>query len=137
MKKRVLEEQYYVGINMSYEEKQKYLELMKKCREISDTLYPVGDVTYGDIVEITFEKLEDEIKFNGSVNYSSENISENRSIYGYICFEKESIIVDMFITRLCVKENNEYSTVDEFKNGKIKSFYNAGANYKEKEEKKI
>ena len=127
--KRILEEEHLNGIKMTNEEKHKYLDIIKKCKDISNTIYPVDNVTCGNVVEITFINENNCISFNGSVNYSSKNKSENRTINGYIYLDNDKTVVDMFVTRLCVKENNTYSVVDEFKDNEIKSFYNTDINH--------
>lgn len=98
---------------MKKEEREKIVKLLENCSEIKNTKYKVGNRSKGEIIKLYLEKEENKIKFNGDVNYSDNNLSENRCIKGIIYLDQE-IIVDMHITRLCVLEDKTYTTLDVF-----------------------
>lgn len=123
-KNKIIVEQYLNGIDMSYEERDNYLKIIEECKEISNTIFKVGNTTRGNIVEITLKKEDRQIKFSGSINYNDKCFNENRSIYGVIYLNKNNVVVDMIITRLCVDDNKVYTTIDEFNNEIHKTIYN-------------
>ena len=124
---RILDEQLFQYQGMSYEERNFYLnDIIKNCKEISNTVNIVDNNSTCQIVEMRFKKNNDEVYFNGSLSIGSEN----RSVSGIIYEETDSILVDMHITRLCVEcDIKEYTVSDEFKiiNGNVlrSSLYNA------------
>lgn len=123
---RLLDEKLFPHEGMSYEEMQFYLNnIIKNCKDICDTVYKVDNKSTCDVVEMKFKKNNKKIDFNGSVSIGSEK----RFVDGYIYIEKNDIVVDMHIIRLCVEcENKEYRVLDQFKlynkQLKRKSFYN-------------
>lgn len=127
-KKRVLEEEHFRYIDLTYEEAHNYLNILNNCKEIKDSIFKVDDSSIGKIVDISLKKENNNILFDGFVNYGKEN----RAISGVI-YTKNELVVDMHINRLCVKENNVYTTIDEFKDDEHVTMYNNSlGTYKDK-----
>lgn len=125
----ILDEQRFPYEKMSLEEKKYYLELLRNCKDISDSEHKVGNISKCEIVEMRLKKHNKEILINGSLTIGNDNIRENRCVDGYIFKEKGAIFVDMHVIRLCTTSpNREYTVLDEFKidSGKLKrtSHYN-------------
>ena len=103
-------------INAPYidkEKREKFVKLIENCKELKDTKYKVGNCSKGQIIKLYLKEEENKIRFNGDINYSDNDLSENRCIEGTIYLDEE-IIIDMHITRLCVEEHKIYTTIDVF-----------------------
>lgn len=107
----VLEEQNFPCENMSKEERNYYLNILRNCKDICDSDNKVNDIGKCDILQTKLVKKEDFITFNGVMTISSEN----RSMSGFIFIKEDSIIVDMQVTRYFDEGHKSYSTLDEFK----------------------
>lgn len=84
---RILDEQLFQYQGMSYEERNFYLnDIIKNCKEISNTVNIVDNNRTCQIVEMRFKKNNDEVYFNGSLSIGSEN----RSVSGII-YEKQIV----------------------------------------------
>lgn len=115
---RILDEQNFPYIGMTLEQRNYYLNIVRNCKDITDTIHKVGNESKCQILQLSFKKETDSIYINGILTIEDKNlnISENRCIDGYILPYKNSIVVDMHITRLCVSSiHKEYRTLDEFK----------------------
>lgn len=110
--KKILDEQDFPYMGMTLEERNYYLNIIKNCKDIADTIHKVGNKSQCRILKLSLKKKENEISFNGFATIEHEN----RCIDGYLFLEKDSILVDMHITRLCVDDiHKEYTVLDEFK----------------------
>lgn len=108
----ILDEQKFPYEGMSLEERNYYLNIIKNCKDISDTENKVGKISKCEILRLYFKKQDGIVNINGSLCIGNENRCINADIF----FEKDSIVVDMLITRLCVQtEHKEYRVLDEFK----------------------
>lgn len=136
--KRIIDEQYFPYSNMTLEERNYYLYIIKNCRDISATRFPVDGKSKCDLVEMRLRKEANVIYMNGSL-IIGEKVTECRSIDGIIYLDGKEIIVDYHITRLCVSEGiKEYTVLDEFKvlgeALKRRSMYNFDMTYSDEEE---
>lgn len=125
----ILDEQKFPYENMSLEERNYYLNIIKNCKDINDSEHKIDGQNQCQILELRFKKMNSQVYINGTLSIGTENIREGRCIDGYILIENNSIIVDYHITRLL--ENTkpmEYTVLDEFKivNGRLtrNSYYN-------------
>lgn len=121
----LLDEQRFPYVGMSLEERNYYLNIIKNCKETCDTENKVGKISKCEITRLHFKKQDGIVNVNGALNIGSENRWINADIF----FEKDSIVVDMLITRLCAQTNHkEYRVLDEFKLEndilKRRSYYN-------------
>lgn len=128
-----LAEQKYVNLDgLSFEEAEKWSQLLSICKDISDSNIPVGDVKKGALVGLAFHKTTKGFSFNGAVSFedADKHLSESRWIDGVIEVKKENILVTTNVTRLSVQgPSKEYAVVDQFtvKDGVIigrTSYYN-------------
>lgn len=109
LKDELLFELYFRYKNLTKEEGDFYLDVLRKCKEVVDSDH--GFNTKYDIVEMSLSKLDDEsVLFNGSMT----NGSENRFISGNIVNRRNKTYVTMNIERLCDEENRYYSSLDVF-----------------------
>ena len=109
--KEILDEQRFPCENMSKEERNYYLNILKNCKDICDSDNKVNGIGKCEILETKLVKKEEFITFNGIITISSEN----RSVSGFIFVKEDSIIVDMQVTRYFDVGHKSYSTLDEFK----------------------
>lgn len=108
----VLDEQRFPYEGMSREERNHYLNIIKNCKDISDSENKVDNKSKCEIVQLCFRRKDSIVNVNGSLSIGSEN----RCIDADIFFFKDSIVVNMLITRLRVQvEPKEYRVLDEFK----------------------
>lgn len=122
----ILDEQQFPYENMSLEERNHYLNILKQCKDICDSKYEVNGEKQCQLVNMRLKKDAQQVSLNGTITIGQ---LENRCIDGYIFLEPSRIIVDMHITRLSPnKELLEYTVLDEFKlqDGKLirNSYYN-------------
>ena len=126
LSKAVLDEHRFPYENMSLEERNSYLNILKHCKDICDSIYPVNGERKCQLCEIRLKKNNNKISLNGFLNIG---LLENRYIDGYIFIEDSNIIVDTHITRLSQNGTFEYTVFDEFQivNGKLirNSYYNS------------
>lgn len=126
----ILDEQRFPYIGMSLDERNYYLNIINNCKDICDSENKVGNESKCKIVELRFKKENNIVNVNGSLMLGNEC----RCIDADIFIEKNSIIVDMLITRLCSDiGTKEYRVLDEFKMErgilKRKSQYNYNMEY--------
>ena len=107
----LLNEQKFPCENMSKEERNYYLNILRNCKDICDSDNKVNGIGKCEILETKLVKKEEFITFNGTMFISNEN----RSISGFIFIKEDSVIVDMQVTRYFDKGHKSYSTLDEFK----------------------
>lgn len=109
----ILDEQIFPYEGMSLEERNYYLNIIRNCKDICDSENKVNLISKCEIVGLYFKKKDNnKINVNGSLKIGNENRCIDADIY----VEKDSIIVDMLINRLCTKDTNkEYRVLDEFK----------------------
>ena len=115
-KEEMFKEQRFPYLNMSIEERDFCIEILKNCKDISDSDNKVDGTANCDLVQMKFSKEDDgSIHANGVVSIGN-NKPENRCIDADIFISNSSIIVDMLVTRLMVEDKNkEYRVLDEFK----------------------
>ena len=96
-------EQYYKYIGITSDKKKnRVLNLLKYCKEIRDTAYPLKDslVTELYIVEFTARKEEKNLVYvNGSLSLNDGDRSEVRTFEAYIMDEVGEATVFLDITR--------------------------------------
>ena len=108
---KILDEQSFPCENMSKEERNYYLNILRNCKDICDSENKVNNIGKCEILEAKLVKKEEFITFNGTMTISSEN----RSMSGFIFIKEDSVIVDMQVTRYFDEGHKSYSTLDEFK----------------------
>lgn len=128
--KRIIDEQYFPYYDMSYEERNYYLNIIRHCQDISCTIYKVDGISKCDLITMVLKKHDNVVYMNGAVQIGNEN----RYIDGVINIDSDNIYVNMSVTRLCVKDKNkEYKVEDKFyiEDGKLirQSRYNNDAKY--------
>lgn len=126
--KIVLDEEKFPYEGMSIDERNYYLNIINHCKDICDSNFKIDGSSTCNIVEMRFIKNKKDIHVNGSLEVG-DKVKEYRCIDADIYIEKNRVIVDMVITRLCTKDKiKEYTVLDEFyiENDELKrrSFYN-------------
>ena len=112
----ILDEQWFPYLGMTLEERNYYLNIIRHCKDICDTENKVDNVSKCELVELHLKKNNYVVSFNGSLTIVTDNLRENRTIEGDLFLEKDSVIVDYEIIRLCIKdEPKKYRVLDEFK----------------------
>ena len=104
---KILLEQYYKFVGIANDKKKnRVLNLLRYCKEIRDTAYPLKNslVTELQIVEFTARKEKDLIYVNGSLSLVDGERSENRTFEAYIMDDSGEATVFLDITRLCVQD---------------------------------
>ena len=125
----ILKEQLFPYLNMSIKERDFCIEVLRNCKDISDSNNKVDGTAKCDLVQMSFSKKDDGIiHANGAISIGTKK-PENRCIDADIFISNDSIIVDMLVTRLMVEDKyKEYRVVDQFKYEnnilRRKSFYN-------------
>lgn len=116
--KKCLEEAGNISAsNMTFNAAKKNQELLVRCKEITDTIIPVGNCKTGKIAQVTFKKDGKDIFYNGAISFSDEkaNLSEIRMIDGSIFRSKGVLYIDMHINRLgSISGKKEYTVLDSF-----------------------
>ena len=107
----ILDEQKFPCENMSIDERNYYLNILRNCKDICNSDNKVNGIGKCKILETRLVKKEEFIAFNGIMSI----YSENRSMSGFIFTKADSIIVDMQVTRYFNEGHKSYSTLDEFK----------------------
>lgn len=109
----ILDEERFPYKNMSLEERNFYLNIIRKCKDICDTENKVGNKSTCEIVELRLKKENNAVGFNGFLSIDNEN----RCIEGELFLQdKNTIMVDYKITRLSTTdEHKEYRVYDMFK----------------------
>ena len=101
-------EQYYKYIGITSDKKKnRVLNLLKYCKEIRDTAYPLKDslVTELCIVEFTARKEEKNLVYvNGSLSLNDGDRSEVRTFEAYIMDEVGEATVFLDITRVLAQD---------------------------------
>ena len=112
--KIIQDEEKFPYENMSLEDRNYYLNIIRHCKDICDSKHKVDGCSRCDIVEMRLVKNKRNIHLNGSLSIGDEN-KEYRWIDGDIYLGSEKIIVDMVITRSCVSNDFKmYTVLDEF-----------------------
>jgi hypothetical protein len=107
----ILDEQNFPCENMSKDERNYYLNILRNCKDICDSENKVNDIGKCEVLQVRLVKKEDFITFNGLMIISGES----RSMNGLIFVKDDSIIVDMQVTRIFGDGQKTYTTLDEFK----------------------
>lgn len=106
----LLDEQF-TGINMSTEERDYCLTILRNCKDICDSENKVNGTSKCELLRLILNKENNIISADGYLCIGSENRYLNADIY----FNRHNIIVDMKITRLGVEcKNKIYTVLDEF-----------------------
>lgn len=114
--KNILEEQKFPYENMSLEERNYYLRVIRNCKEICDTKNKVDNISSCEILEMRLNKKEEMIFFQGSLAVGTDQNREYRLINGEIYIEENSIKLEYQITRLGnINGRKNYYVLDEFK----------------------
>lgn len=96
----------------------KIIKLLKSCKEIRDTAYPLKDsaVTELTITELHAHKQKDYTYITGSLHLEDKNIYENRTFEAYITSKEGEDHVLLDITRIAPnQETNMIRTTDIIK----------------------
>ena len=110
--KQLLDEQYFPYIGMSLEDRNFYLEILKNCKDISDSENKVNGIGQGKLIEMALKKNLIGITASGSITMGSEY----RCIEAEIYVRNKAIFVDMIVTRLGVDDEHKiYKVSDEFR----------------------
>ena len=99
--------------NMSLEERNYYLNIIRNCKDVCDTDNKVDNISKCEIIKLNLKKDGNVVRVDGYLKIGSDKISENRLIVADIYLEENSIIVDMHIDRLCFKGDHKSYTVFE------------------------
>lgn len=123
--------------SLTAEEEEYYANLIKLCKEVKDSFYPVGDSSKLTLVDLHFRRkvdhANDEYIYMSGMGYIND---ENRCISGEIYNDNGRILVDMLVERLCVAtEVKSYRVIDEFR--KNKKSYTHSVYYDGKREKEM
>ena len=103
-------EMYFRYKNMSKEDGDFYLDVLRHSKEITDSAY--GYKPQYDIVEMSLMSTENGIRFNGSIT----NGMENRYITGTMISRLNKTFFDINVERLLGDiPNREYNAVEVFK----------------------
>ena len=125
----ILDEQDFPYENMTLDERNYYLDIIKNCKDICDTDNKVDGVSTCEIIRARLKKRLNKVNVDGIMHIGKENRCINADIY----LNPDRIIVDSNITRLIEDENGKanatiYTVLDEFtiENGKLqrRSQYN-------------
>ena len=112
VEKNVETDKFFPYVNMTAEERNYYLNIIKNCKDICNSENKIDNQSKCELVELKLVKENRIIVFNGSVAIGKEN----RSIRGEIYLKKNQIIVDMHVTRLLANDEKKvYTVLDEFK----------------------
>lgn len=113
----ILDEQWFPYENMTLEERNRYLNIIKNCKDICDTDNKVDGVKNCELVELHLKKNLNKVSFNGSLTIGTDKQRENRCIEGELFLQnRNTIIVDYKIIRLNTNDDHkEYRVLDEFK----------------------
>lgn len=113
----LLDEQRFPYENMTLEERNCYLNIIRNCKDICDSENKVDGVNNCKLVELHLKKKLNKVSFNGSLMIGTGKQRENRCIEGELFLQnKNIIIVDYKIIRLNTNdEHKEYRVLDEFK----------------------
>ena len=106
-KDNILQEKYYRYFGISSDKKKnRVFNLLKCCKEIRDTAYPLKDssVTELRIVEFTAHKEKDLVYVNGSLALMDGDREENRIFDAYIMDANGEATVFLDITRVLVQD---------------------------------
>ncbi len=111
-KQLILDEQYFPYYNMTLEERNFYLKLLRNCKDICSTEQKVNNQDKCEIVEMSLKKNdENDIYAQGSLIINGEV----RCIDADIFKDDKKIFVDMHVTRLCNESSKkEYRVLDIF-----------------------
>lgn len=124
----ILDEHKFPCENMSKEERNYYLNILRNCKDICDSNYKVNGIGKCDILQMRLVKCGNSILVEGLTTI----LTEKRDINGLISISDDSITVEMQIMRFLEEGHEVYSTIDEFsiQNGKLlrKSEYDYDSN---------
>lgn len=111
-KQLILDEQYFPYYNMTLEERNFYLKLLRNCKDICSTEQKVNNQDKCEIVEMSLKKNdENDIYAQGSLIINGEV----RCIDADIFKDDKKIFIDMHVTRLCNESSKkEYRVLDIF-----------------------
>lgn len=111
-KQLILDEQYFPYYNMTLEERNFYLKLLRNCKDICSTEQKVNNQDKCEIVEMSLKKNdENDIYAQGSLIINGEV----RCIDADIFRDDKKIFIDMHVTRLCNESSKkEYRVLDIF-----------------------
>lgn len=131
---KILDENKFSYENMTIEEQNYYLNIVRHCKDICDSSYKVAGEGKCELVALRFKKDNRGVNVDGILTIGNEKLRENRYIDSIIFSVEDSIIVNTCVIGLCAEDKiKEYMILDEFKieNGKLKrtSQYSYDTNY--------
>lgn len=110
----------YIPKDISNGDRDKYLEVFSKIKEVDNTLFPVSGEYKAYIIQLTFMKNFKSIRVNGYICFGEEN----RIIDSYIYDKDGEFEVKTHITRLSYNDKNkEYDTIDNINKTQRKTKY--------------
>lgn len=106
MEKELANETSFLFVGIPKKKQQTILNILKKCKEIRDTAYPLKDSIKSNlsIKSFTAVKEKDMVSITGALLLQEEEKMENRVFEAYVMENKEEIRVFLDITRLCVED---------------------------------
>ena len=113
--KILLDEQKFPCFDMTKEERNMYLNIIRNCKDICDSENKVGDFSKCKIIQMVLRKKGSAVTFNGILSLGEDNKFENRCVNGELYVDNDSILVYMNVERLGSFEPKLYSVSDSFK----------------------
>lgn len=106
MEKELANETSFLFVGIPKKKQQTILNILKKCKEIRDTAYPLKDSIKRNLTikSFTAVKEKDMVSITGALLLQEEEKMENRVFEAYVMENKEEIRVFLDITRLCVED---------------------------------
>lgn len=111
----ILDEQKFPYGNMTLQERNYYLNILRNCKDICDSNNRVDETGSCELVSLNLEKQNNIVRINGFLSLGTEGKRENRWIEASMYLEPSRIVVDMRITRIGVNcVHKVYTVLDEF-----------------------
>lgn len=113
--KILLDEQKFPCFDMTKEERNMYLNIIRNCKDICDSENKVGTHSKCKMIQMVLRKKGNAVTFNGILSLGEDNKFENRCVNGELYVDNNMILVYMNVERFKNIDQREYSVVDEFK----------------------
>lgn len=107
---RVTYDENFPCENMTKQERSYYLSILRNCKDICDSDNKVDNIGKCEILKMRLVKKDNVVTTNGVMSIGRES----RAISAIIFQEKDSIVVDMQITRYFDEGHKVYTVLDEF-----------------------
>ncbi len=111
----LIDEQKFPYMNMTLEERNYYLNILRNCKDICDSDNKIDNQGKCELLRLMLKKENDIVRVEGFLTIGSNLKHENRCISADMYLSKDNIIVDMNIIRLSDScEHKVYTVLDEF-----------------------